>query len=117
MSIYYPGWVMRVYYDIDDGDPIMQVTTLFSYNNLQHRLVNYLFISDIKINNVIVNLLQKLCDVACRNSQLDICNVRQLPGTPQMDASNIFPMVWRFFPTIDRQVPINQIDKLNLNTD
>ena len=30
MSIYYPGWVMRLYYDIEDGDPIIQVTSLFS---------------------------------------------------------------------------------------
>ena len=77
----------------------------------------YSFISDIKINNVIVDILQILCDLACRNALLDICNVRQLPGTPQMDASNIFPMVWRFFPTIDRQVPTDQIDKFNLSTD
>ena len=25
MSTYYPGWVMRVYYDLDDNDPITQV--------------------------------------------------------------------------------------------
>ena len=25
MSTYYPGWVMRVYYDLDDNDPIIQV--------------------------------------------------------------------------------------------
>ena len=117
MSIYYPGWVMRVYYDIEDGDPIMQVTSLFSYNKLSHRLVYYSFISDIKINNVTVNVLQILCDLACRNALLDICNVRQLPGTPQTDASNIFPMVWRFFPTIDRQVSTDQIDKFNFSTD
>ena len=26
MPIYYPGWVMRVYYDLDDDDPITQVS-------------------------------------------------------------------------------------------
>ena len=25
MPIYYPGWIMRVYYDLDDKDPILQV--------------------------------------------------------------------------------------------
>ena len=25
MSTYYPGWVMRVYYDLEDNDPITQV--------------------------------------------------------------------------------------------
>ena len=25
MSTYYPGWIMRLYYDLDDKDPITQV--------------------------------------------------------------------------------------------
>ena len=25
MPIYYPGWVMRLYYDLDDNDPITEV--------------------------------------------------------------------------------------------
>ena len=32
MPIYYPGWVMRVYYDLDDDDPITQVRNVYSYN-------------------------------------------------------------------------------------
>ena len=29
MPIYYPGWIMRVYYDLEDEDPITQVIDLF----------------------------------------------------------------------------------------
>ena len=25
LPIYYPGWVMRLYYDLEDGDPITKV--------------------------------------------------------------------------------------------
>ena len=25
VPIYYPGWVMRLYYDLEDGDPISKV--------------------------------------------------------------------------------------------
>ena len=61
---------MRLYYDLDDRDPITK----------------------------------ELCDLQCKNSILDICNARRLPGTPELDASRIFPMNWRFFPTLDPQV-------------
>ena len=49
---------------------------------------------------------RKLCDLACDDqySYLDICHVKQLPGTPLSDASKIFGMNWRFFPTLDPQV-------------
>jgi len=70
MPTYYPGWIMRLYYDLDDKDPITQ----------------------------------ELCNLACENPNLDICNARRLPGTPEVDASRIFPMNWRFFPTLDEQV-------------
>ena len=32
------------------------------------------------------------------------CHCRKLPGTPVADASKIFAMNWRFFPTLDPQV-------------
>ena len=50
--------------------------------------------------------LRKLCDLACnpKYSNFDICHVKQLPGTPLSDASKIFGMNWRFFPTLDPQV-------------
>ena len=30
--------------------------------------------------------------------------LRDLPGTPVIDVGTIFPMNWRFFPTLDPQV-------------
>ena len=48
-------------------------------------------------------LMGRLCELACNNSHLDLCNVRQLPGNPVKDASDIFPMNWRFLPTLDPQ--------------
>ena len=51
-------------------------------------------------------LMAQLCDLACVDPQLDLCNVRSLPGTPVEDASNMFAMNWRFFPTLDPQVDI-----------
>ena len=49
-------------------------------------------------------IYRKLCDLACHHSNLDICHVKDLPGTPFLDASKFFPMNWRFFPTMDPQV-------------
>ena len=72
MPQYYPGHTMRVYYDLDDSDEI----------------------------------LQELCQLACHNPILDICNVKELPGTPMQDASRVFAMNWRFFPTLDPQVDV-----------
>ncbi len=70
MHYYYPGWIMRIYLDIDPKDIMMR----------------------------------KLCQVACGDNTLDLCNVRHLPGTPMVDARHIYPMNWRFFPTLDPQV-------------
>lgn len=47
-----------------------------------------------------------LCQLACQNPQIDICDARNLPGTPFKDASKVFAMNWRFFPTLDPQVSI-----------
>ena len=44
----YPGWTMRLYYDLDKKDPI----------------------------------LKDLCDLACRDDSIDICDTKNLPGTP-----------------------------------
>ena len=70
MPKFYPGWIMRVYYNLD-GRPEM---------------------------------LQELCQLACQNDQLDICDAGKLPGMPMEDARSVFPMIWRFFPTLDPQV-------------
>ena len=48
MPKYYPGWTMRLYYDLEKKDPI----------------------------------LKDLCDLACRDTNIDICDTKHLPGTP-----------------------------------
>ena len=51
-------------------------------------------------------LMGRLCELACNNSHLDLCYVRQLPGNPVTDASDIFAMNWRFLPPLDPQVSV-----------
>ena len=50
------------------------------------------------------DVLVDLCEMACRDPNLDLCFIRDLPGTPIVDASGVFAMNWRFFPTLDPQV-------------
>lgn len=68
----YPGWTMRLYYDLDKKDPV----------------------------------LKDLCDLACRDTNIDICDTKLLPGTPFVDSTKVFAMNWRFFPTLDPQVDL-----------
>ena len=46
----------------------------------------------------------RLCNLACSEPNLDICNVANLPGSPIKDGSKMYAMNWRFFPTVDPQV-------------
>ena len=48
--------------------------------------------------------LKDICEIACTNNNIDICDIKHLPGSPVVDATNIFGMFWRFFPTLDPQV-------------
>ena len=50
------------------------------------------------------SVMTKLCDLACNDQNLDLCDAENLPGTPMKDATKVFAMNWRFFPTIDPQV-------------
>jgi len=50
--------------------------------------------------------LKDLCDLACRDDSIDICDTKNLPGTPFVDATKVFAMNWRFFPTLDPQVDL-----------
>ena len=77
MPNYYPGWVMRLYFDLARTDPVLKM----------------------------------FCDLACSDNNLDICYIRELPGTPMIDASKVFPMNWRFFPTLDPQVILKYIKR------
>ena len=51
-------------------------------------------------------IFNKLCHLACQPqySNLDICQMKQLPGIAFKDVEKIFPMNWRFLPTLDLQV-------------
>jgi len=49
-------------------------------------------------------VLAKICELACSDQNLDLCDAKNLPGTPMKDAVKVFAMNWRFFPTIDPQV-------------
>jgi hypothetical protein len=69
---HYPGWIMRLYFDLDKNDPV----------------------------------LQELCKLACNDNNFDICDAASLPGTPMKNATEVFAMNWRFFPTLDPQVSI-----------
>ena len=44
--------------------------------------------------------------MACKSQVLDLCDSGRLPGTPTPDARPLFPMLWRFFPTLDPQVDV-----------
>ena len=90
-QLYGDSWVMRLYYDLDPADHQLQ---------------------------------KQLCELACTNNNIDLCYIRlvtrkhelvnirvnkqhttrHLPGTPVTDASKIYAMNWRFFPTLDPQV-------------
>ena len=73
LSVFYPGWTMRLYFDLDERDPIMD----------------------------------ELCLLACSDPKLDLCKVSKLPGNPMTNASEVFPMNWRFFPSVDPQVEVS----------
>ena len=51
-------------------------------------------------------LMPELCTIACTDHRLDLCYVQAMPGTPVTNASHIFPMNWRFFPSLDPQVDV-----------
>lgn len=50
-------------------------------------------------------VLPKLCELSCEGN-LDLCDIQKLPGTPMPNATWMFPMNWRFLPTLDPQVNI-----------
>lgn len=49
---------------------------------------------------------KELKDMMDRYSNLDVCDVNSLPGFRLAEAHKMFPMIWRFFPTLDPQVDI-----------
>ena len=47
-------------------------------------------------------LMEMLCQLACNDSNIDLCPVRNIPAVG--DIRNVFAMIWRFFPCLDGQV-------------
>jgi hypothetical protein len=71
----------------------VDMSLLFSYTNRLYY--------DLSSNDPI---LPKLCDLSCSINNFDLCDIQRLPGVPMENATFMFPMNWRFFPTIDPQV-------------
>ena len=50
------------------------------------------------------SMFKDICELACNDTNLDICEARNLPGNPIKDATKLFARNWRFFPSLDPQV-------------
>ena len=56
-----------------------------------------------------------LCSLACEENRLDLCHVGEVWGNAVVkNASELFPMLWRFLPSLDNQVCIKSLEKLNI---
>ena len=52
-------------------------------------------------------LLDKLCNLASSHDFLDLCDIKTVPrSVGTTEASKLFPMLWRFLPTLDAQVEV-----------
>ena len=49
-------------------------------------------------------LMEEACSLACNNTNIDLCPVKNLPHPLLSKGVDMFPMNWRFFPTLDSQV-------------
>ena len=100
MEKFYPGWIMRLYFDLNGEEGHNStVNPLLKGDNLIYKVSIYCF------TNLNFSFAE-LCDMACKNNYLDLCDSGRLPGTPMRDARKMFPMLWRFFPTLDPQVDV-----------
>ena len=46
----------------------------------------------------------RLCEVACANSNLDLCDIADVDGDFDIDLNKVVPTVWRFLPMADPKV-------------
>ena len=52
-------------------------------------------------------LMSRLCSLACQTDLLDLCDVKTVPRqVAARQTANLFPMLWRFLPTLDPQVSV-----------
>lgn len=71
------------------------------------------YLMRIYYDNISPDSEQKLCKLACQNQLIDLCKAKKIPGNPMRDASGLFPMLWRFFPTLDPQVDFLHVRDLD----
>eukprot|EP00096_Caligus_rogercresseyi_P007457 TRINITY_DN25318_c0_g1_i1.p1 TRINITY_DN25318_c0_g1~~TRINITY_DN25318_c0_g1_i1.p1 ORF type:complete len:364 (-),score=14.41 TRINITY_DN25318_c0_g1_i1:7-1098(-) len=69
MKEFYPGFIMRLYFQAHEEDA-----------------------------------MRRLCDLACLNPHLDLCDASQVPKLG--DSTILYPLLWRFLPVLDKQVDI-----------
>ena len=51
--------------------------------------------------------MSRLCSLACQTDLLDLCDVKAVPrSVGARQTANMFPMFWRFLPTLDPQVSV-----------
>ena len=55
-----------------------------------------------QVNDDQGDIMKKLCELACSEPELDICDANSNPKLG--NASMLYPLIWRFLPVIDRQV-------------
>jgi len=78
---FYPGWIIRLYYDLDQDDPLRhQLCELSCQTNFD------------------------LCDIQKLPGRVPMGNVKYTHLNIELKAKNIFPRNWRFFPILDPQV-------------
>ena len=52
-------------------------------------------------------LMSRLCQLACTHDFLDLCQVNTVPRTlGNKDIAKLFPMMWRFLPSLDPGVEV-----------
>ena len=51
----------------------------------------------------------KLCEVACANANLDLCDIAAIDDDLDYDLNNVVPTVWRFLPMADPKVSFELI--------
>ena len=59
-------------------------------------------------------VLKDICELACNDNNLDLCEVKNLPGTPVVDGTDIFARDWRFFPATPICIALIQLRSKNV---
>ena len=55
-----------------------------------------------EVNEYQGEVMKQLCELACKEVDLDLCDANANPKL--VNASLLYPLLWRFLPVLDRQV-------------